>query len=233
MNIADKFVVDGKPWIIFSDFDGTITKIDTLKFLLDNFGASNWMEIEYKVKDGSMSEREALQAEFSTLNVSWIEAIESILESIDIDSGFAEFIEWIERIEMKFVILSGGVHEIIEPILKREGLKNIEVRANNVQITGKKWRLIPSDKPKIKNNCNHCKTCSIVEMKDSGWRTIFIGDGLTDRCPAESADLVFAKDELAEFCLEQKLDFIPYKDFSDIKNTLEKYLAAVLEKNCE
>ena len=168
MNIEDKFTDDGKGWIIFSDFDGTITKIDTLKFLLDNFGAADWMEIEYKVKDGIMQEKEALSTEFSTLNVSWEEAIVNILNSIPIETGFREFIKWSKDAGLEFIILSGGVIEIIEPLLKREGLENLTIRANRVEVSKGRWKLIPSQRPKIKNNCNHCKTNSIIEMKNAG-----------------------------------------------------------------
>ena len=208
-----------KPLAVLSDFDGTITTVDTLKFLLDNFGASNWMDIEDKVKDGIMPEREALQAEFSTLNVSWDKAIEAILENIEIDPGFKSFINMVRRADLDFVILSGGVSEIIDPILMREDLDWIEVRANNVEVSGRNWKLIPSNRPRIKLNCNHCKSYSLQEMKNMGIYTIFIGDGLTDRCPAESADLVFAKHELAEFCQLKGIEYIPYNNFAEIETT--------------
>ena len=45
---------------------------------------------------------------------------------------------------------------------------------------------------------------------------MFIGDGLTDRCIAEEADLVFARDALAEHLAEQGLAFRAYGDFYDI-----------------
>lgn len=207
----------GKKVIIFSDFDGTITQLDTLQYLLDRFGAPDWMNIENQVKNGEIFEIEALQAEFDTLNVSWEKAISGILEDIKIDPDFPEFVHCVESMGIPLIVLSGGVEEISKTFLEKYGLERLALRANKLQIVNDRWVVVPSDRKRIRNLCNHCKTYSVTEMKETGWFTVYIGDGLTDRCPAVNADLVFAKKELAEYFTEEGKNFISFEGFRDIK----------------
>ena len=47
-----------KPLLIACDFDGTITRNDTLVRILDQYGSPSWRKIQDKVVDGSVSIRE-------------------------------------------------------------------------------------------------------------------------------------------------------------------------------
>ena len=55
---------------------------------------------------------------------------------------------------------------------------------------------------------------------------IFVGDGLSDQYAVESADLVFAKNELARHCRENSIDYSPYSDLGDVAAHLEQWLGA-------
>jgi 2-hydroxy-3-keto-5-methylthiopentenyl-1-phosphate phosphatase len=53
-------------------------------------------------------------------------------------------------------------------------------------------------------------------------RVIYIGDGYSDRCPAMQADIVFAKDHLADLMDEKGVQYEPFESFADvIEKTLE------------
>jgi 2-hydroxy-3-keto-5-methylthiopentenyl-1-phosphate phosphatase len=53
---------------------------------------------------------------------------------------------------------------------------------------------------------------------------IYIGDGYTDLCPVQHADLVFATGRLAQECADRKRPFISFQTFFDIEHELEKLL---------
>jgi 2,3-diketo-5-methylthio-1-phosphopentane phosphatase len=202
--------------IVFCDFDGTITNLDTLVFLLDHYSNCDWRKIEDKMSSGELSEREGLKMEIESLNVSWSEAIARILSSVKMDDHFPLVVNYLKTMDIPLIIMSGGIEEIIRTILEKQGLDHLEVRANRLKIEGEKWRIIPSPRPKIRGLCNHCKTSSLVEASESGLKTIYIGDGLTDRCPAVKADMLFAKGELENFCQTQAIPYYPYENFKDI-----------------
>ena len=220
-----------KPIAVFCDFDGTITTKDTTVFLLERFGNLDWLTIEERMLAGEISEAEGLSAEFALINISWEEAIEAILDEIQIDSTFPKFIAWLKGFDIPFTILSGGIEEISRSLLKKHGLAGLEVYANRLRVEENRWILIPSDKPKIRGLCNHCKTFSVLESRKEGYLTVYIGDGLTDLCPAGNADIVFAKGDLAVYCEEKNMEFHRFNDFSDIGIQLERLISSFnLEK---
>ena len=53
---------------------------------------------------------------------------------------------------------------------------------------------------------------------------IFVGDGLSDKYAAASADLVFAKDQLAAFCREQQIAHRQYISLADVAEQLDELL---------
>jgi 2-hydroxy-3-keto-5-methylthiopentenyl-1-phosphate phosphatase len=54
---------------------------------------------------------------------------------------------------------------------------------------------------------------------------IFVGDGFSDRYAVESADLVFAKDGLAEYCTEQSIEHTGYQNLGDVTAHIDRWLA--------
>jgi hypothetical protein len=73
--------------------------------------------------------------------------------------------------------------------------------------------------------CGNCKQiCIDIIRQKVNRKIIFIGDGLTDRCVAEKADLLFAKHDLARYCKGNGLSYQPYHRFSDVTKYLKKWV---------
>jgi 2-hydroxy-3-keto-5-methylthiopentenyl-1-phosphate phosphatase len=84
------------------------------------------------------------------------------------------------------------------------------------------------DFPSFHQSCGHgCATCKPAIMsllnRNSG-PAIFVGDGLSDKYAATSADLVFAKDKLAVYCREQQIAHRPYRNLADVAEQLDALL---------
>ena len=56
----------------------------------------------------------------------------------------------------------------------------------------------------------------VLAHQAAGRQVVFIGDGESDRYAAGYADVVFAKDSLARFCLERGWPFEPWTTFAEI-----------------
>jgi 2-hydroxy-3-keto-5-methylthiopentenyl-1-phosphate phosphatase len=54
---------------------------------------------------------------------------------------------------------------------------------------------------------------------------VYIGDGRSDTCAVQHADVVFAKDYLAAWCTEQRIPHHPYRTLSDVQRILASKLA--------
>ena len=61
-------------------------------------------------------------------------------------------------------------------------------------------------------------------LNNTGAATIFVGDGLSDRYAAASADLVFAKHSLAVYCREEQIPYVAYDNLGDVAAHLETAL---------
>ena len=53
---------------------------------------------------------------------------------------------------------------------------------------------------------------------------IYVGDGYSDRCPVEYADLVFAKGSLQTWCQQNNISYLPYRSLDDVRRRLETEL---------
>ncbi len=204
---------------IFSDFDGTVTQQDTLVYLLDRYAGPDWLTIEDQVEAGTLSEEAGLQAEIALLSVPWEEARDAVLTHVPVDPGFAPFTTWCRERQWPLALLSGGLEPLIRAVLEREGLGDLVLRANGLEFDPDgRWRVVPADSPRIRARCNHCKTWHLAGAARAGATIIYVGDGCTDRCPAEQADLVFAKDGLLRWCRERDIPCRPFDSFGDIRN---------------
>ncbi len=211
--------------LIICDFDGTVTARDTNSALAKRFAPEAFSRVEGRLASRELTLREVLSAEFADMQVSLEEVLEEALR-IPFRDGFAEFLDAAERAGARVLLLSSGFREIIEPMLARDGLGDrVPLVANSISFGDDggtiAWRELPTcdlcDEP--------CKRHDVARLRDqhaaSGETVVFVGDGMSDRCGAESADRVFARDGLARYLDDRDHDYEAWDDFRDIARALE------------
>jgi 2-hydroxy-3-keto-5-methylthiopentenyl-1-phosphate phosphatase len=205
-------------WI---DFDGTISKKDTLDELISRFSVDDsWKEIERQWRENLIGSRECLEKEFSLLRVSDTE-LENLLDSIGIDNGLYEILDICERLSIPVAILSDGVDFFIKRILSSGGISDLTVRSNTVKKENGAFLLVcPHNDPVCKVSAAHCKCSSMKALGQPGRKNIYIGDGRSDLCPARKADFVFAKNVLAQCLREENANYIEYANLRHVSSYL-------------
>ncbi len=209
---------------LFLDFDGTVTEEDTLVLLLDRFGrrlpdGRDWRAIEF---DESLPERVKLQAEMDLLEVNVDAALAWLDGASRLREGFAEFLDHATRAGWEPVILSGG----LEPIIRRalgplaHGLHAIH--ANGLDQVNGRWVVRPATTPRIREQCNNCKTWHVRQAQAVGRPVVYVGDGATDFCPAREADLVYARSSLAEQMSSEGRMHLPFTTFHHVTQSLRE-----------
>jgi 2-hydroxy-3-keto-5-methylthiopentenyl-1-phosphate phosphatase len=63
-----------------------------------------------------------------------------------------------------------------------------------------------------------------VPRRPAGPARVLIGDGRSDFCAAQWADLVFARDALREHCAAERIPCIPFESFAAVQAVLEEIL---------
>ncbi|MTI94673.1 MAG: HAD-IB family phosphatase [Firmicutes bacterium] len=212
--------------IILSDFDGTITKQDSNTLMIERYGNHLNHKLEQQFTSGEIGTREAMTGHFQNLTISEREYDTFINQEIEVDPGFPEFYTKLQAVGVPLVVISGGYTNAINVVLGREGILPEAILANTLVFTpdGIENCFYHQQPDCIKQfgPCGNCKASHVQRYKNQYRKVIFIGDGLTDRCGAEHADVVCAKGHLAEYCRENGFNYTEYEDFNDLLYLLEE-----------
>jgi 2-hydroxy-3-keto-5-methylthiopentenyl-1-phosphate phosphatase len=191
------------------DWDGTCTQVDGLHMLLEEFGDRAVYEHMEGVLGDGLTLHEVIAAEIATITLPLDFAVSWVREHVTMRPGFADLARSDEP-----VILSSGFHELIEPILAREGVE-LEVRANRLDARPDGWRPIWRDEAVCATCGEACKRGALA-----GESYVFVGDGYSDRCAALQAQRIFARDGLAAYLDELGILYEPFETLDDIAAAL-------------
>ncbi len=210
----------GQPLKIFSDFDGTITRIDVCDLLVDRcIGYAARRAIDDAIVGGEMTFRQGYTAQFDGVTLTWEEARQILHRHNSLDPTFPPFVRWAEGAGIPLVILSCGLMEVIREYLQPAGLAHLEIRANRATIEGRRWRIHFWDDTPFGND----KAAAIRQAQAQGYRAVYVGDGISDIHAAAAADILFAKRgaRLLELCAERGIPCRPFSDFDEVRAALQ------------
>jgi 2-hydroxy-3-keto-5-methylthiopentenyl-1-phosphate phosphatase len=192
------------------DWDGTVTETDSLWMALGEFGDPEvFARVEGSLVEGWLSFREVMELEFATVTAPVDEVAAFLAREVRVRPGLAELAAAAHPL-----VLSSGFHELIEPVLAREGVE-LELRANRVEARADGWRVVWRDPVPCPICGDLCKRRSLPPGPFA-----YAGDGYSDRCAALAADTVFARDGLAEWLAEQGVPFEQFDDLHDLRAAL-------------
>ena len=208
--------------LISADFDGTVTRQDTLVQILDKYGDPDWRKIQDQVVSGEITIRDGLQREMGSVRASAAEIRDLLQSKVEVDPAFPGFLERMRQRGIPVVILSGGFDFCVETVMVKSGAWPIPFLANRLQHDRGSWKVEFPYPSALCDACGHCKGDPIRAWKEQGYLTVFAGNGVTDRCGALAADLTFAKDELDRWCAAQGISAVGYATFDDVEQELSR-----------
>ena len=192
------------------DWDGTVTEVDGLHLVLLEFGDEGIYDEAERQLGRGLTLHGVIALEFESVRAPLGEVVDWVRENVRLRDGFAEFAR-----ERRPLIVSSGFHELIDPVLEREGL-DLEVRANRLDPRPDGWRaLFRNDEP-----CVVCgEPCKRADVAGLG-EFVYVGDGVSDRCVALAAPRVFARDGLARYLTARGVAFERFDDFLQLGSAL-------------
>jgi 2-hydroxy-3-keto-5-methylthiopentenyl-1-phosphate phosphatase len=200
----------------FVDFDGTITKQDTCNAMAKEFSRGNWEALDEMWKERTISTEECARRTFKMFDADE-EAVKHFLnDNIQLDDNFIPFLNLCRENGYNLYVVSDGYDFNINTIFDKYDIKNVPFYSNSLIIKGKCFDInCPYTSASCKL-CGVCKTEIIRKLKPESGISVYIGDGHSDRCPAEKCDITFAKNELLQYCRENHIPAKPFTDFRDI-----------------
>ncbi|HEX2111006.1 MAG TPA: MtnX-like HAD-IB family phosphatase [Gaiellaceae bacterium] len=203
------------------DFDGTVTEHDLLDEIAKTFGDEDvYREVDEGLDARRLGLHEVLRREFEPVRAPLEEVVAWVLERARVRPGFRELVEQARRNGWRLVVVSSGFHELIEPVLAREGLADVPLVANSVDPDPSGWRVRFRDDEECGTCGEPCKRATVSALANGG-EVVYVGDGYSDRCAAELADRVFARRGLARYLDERGVPYEPFDDFFEIARRLD------------
>ncbi|HVN61287.1 MAG TPA: haloacid dehalogenase-like hydrolase [Gaiellaceae bacterium] len=188
------------------DWDGTVTERDTLDLVLREFGDPGvYRQVEHEL-GRTLSLHEVIALEFETVTAPVDEVGAWLAAHVRVRPGFGELVA-----RRAPLVVSAGFHELIEPVLRREGVE-VELLANRVEASSAGWKAVFRDTAPCPVCGEPCKRAALR----AGEPFAYAGDGYSDRCVALAAERVFATGSLATYLEGRGAPFEPLTDFHDL-----------------
>jgi HAD superfamily phosphoserine phosphatase-like hydrolase len=204
--------------IVFVDFDGTITDVDTFDALVrDAVGDAFWDAVGAELLSGRRTLRDVLAYQASRISKTEAEALAFVESTARVDPTFAPFVRTARARGADVRVVSSGVAPIIRATLARAGV-DVPVIANNVDFATDGWTMAFIDE----SANGHDKAAAVRAARTAGYATVFVGDGVSDFTAAHEAERCFAKAGLAleAYCRENGIACTSFQSFTEIERAL-------------
>ncbi|MFQ5824376.1 MAG: MtnX-like HAD-IB family phosphatase [bacterium] len=210
---------------VFCDFDGTAAKNDVGNLLFRTFADSRSLDIVKLWKQGLISSKECLIEECRLARVTR-QQLEHFADSQQLDPFFKKFVFYCHKNGIEVELVSDGLDFYITRILNNHGLDEIVNFSSNHLVFLNNNQIKP-EFPYHDQGCGRCGNCKGYHVRKGRYGrnpVFYVGDGLSDRCGAQEADIVFAKRDLLKFCQENQIPHFEFNDFRDVLNNLKKII---------
>jgi 2,3-diketo-5-methylthio-1-phosphopentane phosphatase len=204
------------------DFDGTVTTRDTLHVIVEAHGTPGlWAGLQPDLSAGRITVEQAMEREFAGVRASWDEVRALVREHAPVRDGFHDLVAWARRGGHRLLVISNGFRRVIELVLSDAGVDGLEIVSHDASFTEEGCTLLWSERGERCTLCDRrCKRHDLRTRMRPGDRLVYLGDGISDRCAARMADLVFARDGLAEYLDQQGVPYVPFEDFNEVRRVL-------------
>jgi len=103
---------------VVTDWDGTVTEVDSLHLVLLEFGDERIYDAAENRLGRDLTLHEVIALEFESVQAPLDEVVRWVRENVRVRAGFHEFAR-----EHRPLVVSSGFHELIAPVLEREGIE--------------------------------------------------------------------------------------------------------------
>lgn len=209
--------------VLFCDFDGTIVIIDAVVHLLNKFVKEDWMIFDLKYERGEITINECIRNQISLLKTIpknlMLEELENV---VSFRKNFKNLVTHCNERNIPVIVVSAGLDFVIKHFLNFVEFKNINIHAPKTFISDNNIEIIfpPKDETSIDFKEDHVKS-----FKKLRYKTIYVGDGLSDFNAIKIADFSFViKDsKLAKICKKKRVPHKEMVDFKDVINTIMSF----------
>lgn len=209
---------------LFIDFDGTITCQDVGDALFQTFGSfepihSELLQGKHTVASYYYQSASLLRCDATP------EAIHRFALSREVDPYVVALFTWCASNAIDVTVVSDGFNVYIDPILSSIGFGHLRRYCNTLSWSEGTWQAsFPGASESCACFCASCKRNVLLTLSAPDDIIIYVGDGRSDTCAAEHADVVFAKGTLAKHCEANGVAHHHFHTMFQVQQILERRL---------
>ncbi len=201
---------------VFVDFDGTVSEADTGVHLLERLARPGWRELGEAYSRGAIGSRECLLDEWDLLPKDE-QLLRSVAREVPIDPGAAPLLDALRAAGADVTMVSDGFGIRADEVASELGVRLL---SNAADWASGRLAFPHEDRCCACSSCGTCKQAPIKEARHRGLTTLLVGDDASDRKAALLADVVFAKDVLADWCRHNGVPCRRFDRLADVQAAL-------------
>jgi 2-hydroxy-3-keto-5-methylthiopentenyl-1-phosphate phosphatase len=208
---------------LFIDFDGTISPVDISNAFFSRFAGPDAVDAVEEWKRGEISSAECLRREVEAYSGD-LEDLRAFARSQPIDQGFFALQDACREKGIEVFVVSDGLDYYIGPFFEAHDTA-VSYRSNKLEIRNGVRVLSFPHRREACGACANCKSSHVEAAAGEGKTIIYVGDGLSDKCAASKADVVFAKGELATYCEREGIPHRVFRGLGEVAEFVRSSLA--------
>ncbi len=205
--------------VVFCDFDGTITAVETFVGMLEAVAPELSATILPQIYTQELTLRQGVRTLLESLPTSVYPQILDYAARQPVRPGLRELIDFLDQKDIPFVVVSGGLQDMVETVLRRENLLSRVTKIFAVQVDSTQSKLQVTSE--FEDGTELVAKVQVMAQYPAA-QTIAIGDSITDLNMARQADLVFARERLQTYLQEENKPYLAWNDFWSVRAHLMK-----------
>lgn len=200
---------------IFCDFDGTISAGETFVHVLKTYAPELAPTLIPQILDFTVTLREAVTRMLEAMDSACYDEAIASADAVPLRPGLAELVDWCQHHGIPFVVVSGGLEDMVRRKLGPLADRVTDVHAVRIDRSGPRWAVDSpwADGPELVGKVK-------VMGAHPARERVAIGDSATDVRMSQVAELVFARDRLCTYLDERGVPYQTWGDFHDIRRAL-------------
>ncbi len=210
------------PNVLVTDFDGTVTRNDFYKLVVERFLSPSDLGPWEEYRAGRLTHFQAIQSIFHRIREPESRVLE-LVRDMQPDPRFPESVAALKNTGWDVVVASAGCAWYVSRILKEIEV-DITVYANPGEYSpgGPLNMFAPNDSPFYCPETGIGKAKIVRFYRDAGKTVAYAGDGFADESAARLVpdSFRFAKSDLAEVLDQRGVAYHPFSHWSEIADAL-------------
>lgn len=203
--------------IVFCDFDGTITAVETFVAMFKEFAPDISAELLPQIYHRQITLRQGVRQILESIPSHRYPEILEFTRSQPTRPGFVDLLDFLDTHQVPLIVVSGGLQGMVEVVLGELVHRVHAIHAIEVN-TDSEYLQIHSP---YEDGTEMVAKVNVIQHYGET-HAIAIGDSLTDLNMALYAPTVFARDRLAEYLHQHQKTYISWNDFFDVRDRLQE-----------